>query len=120
MFGPDATCRNGVLLVNLPYAGVQHPSLALGLLHARLAEAGIPVRSYYANLDFAGAYADKVGGLRKLIDYFAHFQETPYLVAAVNGGGIAVQFVLRNATGCPKGILSNHAVSRRAGNAARY
>ena len=65
------------MLVNLPYAGVQHPSLSLGLLHARLAEAGIPVRSYYANLDFAGAYADKVGGLRKLIDYFAHFQETP-------------------------------------------
>ena len=76
MFGPNETCRDGVLLVNMPYAGIKHPSLALGVLHALLEGAGVSVRSYYANLDFAGTYSEHVGGLHILAANNTYFRET--------------------------------------------
>ncbi|MDR2705972.1 MAG: RiPP maturation radical SAM C-methyltransferase [Planctomycetaceae bacterium] len=68
--------QHGVLLVNMPFADVRRPSLALGILHALLKQAGIPVQSLYANLDFANAYAAKVGGVLELIKYGIIFGET--------------------------------------------
>jgi magnesium-protoporphyrin IX monomethyl ester (oxidative) cyclase len=68
--------RHGVLLVNMPFADVKHPSLALGILHALLKQAGIPVQSLYANLNFANTYTPKVGGLLELVRYCIIFGET--------------------------------------------
>ena len=42
-----------VILVSMPYAAVERPSIALGLLSAELRGAGIEVESRYACLDFA-------------------------------------------------------------------
>jgi ribosomal peptide maturation radical SAM protein 1 len=42
-----------VYLVSMPYAAVERPSIALGLLSAELRGAGITVESRYACLDFA-------------------------------------------------------------------
>jgi magnesium-protoporphyrin IX monomethyl ester (oxidative) cyclase len=42
-----------VILVSMPYAAVERPSIALGLLTAELRGAGITVESRYACLDFA-------------------------------------------------------------------
>jgi len=42
-----------VLLVSMPYAAVERPSIALGLLTAELRGAGIGVETRYACLDFA-------------------------------------------------------------------
>ena len=57
--GPDKTASAGldIALVNMPYAGVERPSISIGLLHRILADAGFAVRSDYANLRFA----DSVG-----------------------------------------------------------
>ena len=44
-----------VCLVQMPYAALERPSLALGLLHAQVESAGIACRSVYANLPFARA-----------------------------------------------------------------
>ena len=50
-----------VRLIQLPFAAIERPSLGLGLLSARLKQAGISTEVDYANLDFAarvglGAY----------------------------------------------------------------
>src|SRR5262245_53191357 len=37
----------------MPFAGVERPSVALGLLTASLRSAGLPVQSLYANIGFA-------------------------------------------------------------------
>jgi ribosomal peptide maturation radical SAM protein 1 len=50
-----------VVFVQMPFAGVERPSLALGLLTASLRAAGIATESVYANI----AFAEKVG----LLDY---------------------------------------------------
>ncbi|HEV7921348.1 MAG TPA: RiPP maturation radical SAM C-methyltransferase [Thermoanaerobaculia bacterium] len=42
-----------VCLVSMPYAAVERPSIALGLLSAELRAAGVDVQSRYACLDFA-------------------------------------------------------------------
>ncbi len=42
-----------VCLVSMPYAAVERPSIALGLLTAELRGAGISVGTHYASLDFA-------------------------------------------------------------------
>ncbi|HEU5412395.1 MAG TPA: hypothetical protein VFW31_01505, partial [Candidatus Angelobacter sp.] len=42
-----------VVLVNMPFAEVQRPSIALGLLHASLRETEIRSEVVYANLAFA-------------------------------------------------------------------
>ena len=42
-----------VCLVSMPFAAVERPSIALGLLQAILAEAGISATSLYANISFA-------------------------------------------------------------------
>ena len=42
-----------VCLVNMPYADVVRPSLALGILQALLRESGVSAESVYANLIFA-------------------------------------------------------------------
>ena len=46
-----------VLFLQMPFAGLERPSLALGLFTASLREARIPVQSIYANLSFA----EKIG-----------------------------------------------------------
>lgn len=46
-----------VCLVQMPYGPLEHPSIALGVLHASLRGAGISSRVLYANLQFA----DQVG-----------------------------------------------------------
>lgn len=45
--------RADVCLVNMPYASLNRPSLALGLLKAVLERAGIPTAVVYSNLAFA-------------------------------------------------------------------
>lgn len=42
-----------VVLVTMPWASVRQPSLQLGILGARLAQAGIDARALYANLELA-------------------------------------------------------------------
>lgn len=42
-----------MVLVNMPYAGIERPSISIGLLHRILTDAGFTVRSDYANLRFA-------------------------------------------------------------------
>lgn len=42
-----------VVLVSMPYAAIEHPSIALGYLSAGLKRRGISVRSVYANVMFA-------------------------------------------------------------------
>ncbi len=42
-----------VALVNMPFATIRHPSIQIGLLQAHGCRADIPLRSLYANLDFA-------------------------------------------------------------------
>ncbi len=42
-----------VCLVCMPFAAIERPSLALGLLQALLEEAGVPCRSLYPNLEWA-------------------------------------------------------------------
>ncbi len=39
-----------IVLVQMPYAGVEHPSIALGILQATLTRQGLACSSYYANL----------------------------------------------------------------------
>lgn len=46
-----------VALVQMPFAGVERPSIALGIISAALKEAGISTRSVYANISFG----DQVG-----------------------------------------------------------
>lgn len=48
-----AGCERDVVLVAMPYASVERPSLALGILAAVLAEAGISSRVVHGNLMFA-------------------------------------------------------------------
>jgi ribosomal peptide maturation radical SAM protein 1 len=45
-----------IMLVNMPYASLARPSLALGLLQAVLSKAGFSARSLYANLFFLDNY----------------------------------------------------------------
>ena len=47
-----------VCLVSMPFAALERPSLALGLLQARLEEAGLSCRSLYPNLE----WSPRVGG----------------------------------------------------------
>src|SRR3977135_4315178 len=42
-----------VCLVGMPFAAIERPSIALGLLQAILKQDGIPTTSIYANLNFA-------------------------------------------------------------------
>jgi len=49
------TGRHDVCFVLMPHAPIQRPSIALGLLQARLNQAGIPTTTRYANLAFAEA-----------------------------------------------------------------
>ncbi|MEX4005367.1 RiPP maturation radical SAM C-methyltransferase [Paraburkholderia sp. EG285A] len=52
--GTDNASRSmDLVLVNMPYAGIERPSLSIGLLHRILTDAGFDVRSEYANLHFA-------------------------------------------------------------------
>lgn len=46
-----------VVFLQMPFAGLERPSLALGLFTAALREAGIPLETIYANL----AFAEKIG-----------------------------------------------------------
>lgn len=46
-----------IVLVNMPYGYLPAPSLALGLLKARLVDAGLPTETRYANI----AFAEKIG-----------------------------------------------------------
>lgn len=41
-----------IVLVQMPYAAIEHPSLALGLLHTEMERRGLPCRSLYPNLDW--------------------------------------------------------------------
>ncbi|MBX3166925.1 MAG: RiPP maturation radical SAM C-methyltransferase [Candidatus Eremiobacteraeota bacterium] len=41
-----------IVLVQMPYAAIEHPSLALGLLHTEMQRRGLPCRSLYPNLDW--------------------------------------------------------------------
>lgn len=52
-----------VLLVTMPWATLDTPSLALGILHEVAREAGATVRTRYVNLDFFD-WASRVTGLR--------------------------------------------------------
>ncbi len=45
--------RSVISLVCMPYVAIEHPSIGLGLLKARLLEAGIASEVHYANLLFA-------------------------------------------------------------------
>jgi len=49
----DARCSADVVLVSLPFGILHSPSLALGILQARLNAAGISAMSRYLTLDFA-------------------------------------------------------------------
>lgn len=49
-----------VLFVNMPFMHIKFPSLALGILHALLKEAGVSSRVVYANLLFAECLSIKV------------------------------------------------------------
>ena len=42
-----------IILLNMPYSAVEHPSLALGLVHQYLTDYGYRVKTEYANLAFA-------------------------------------------------------------------
>lgn len=41
-----------IVLVQMPYAAIEHPSLALGLLQSEMQRRGLPCRSIYPNLDW--------------------------------------------------------------------
>jgi hypothetical protein len=47
------TAKMDICLVSMPYAAIERPSIALGLLTAELRAAGIDVQARYACLDFA-------------------------------------------------------------------
>lgn len=51
--GKASTGNSDVVLAFMPFAPITHPSLALGCLSGALHHAGIPVRNFYFNLDFA-------------------------------------------------------------------
>ncbi len=51
----QASAQPEVILVNMPFAEVQRPSIALGLLQAALGETPIGCAAVYANFDFAEA-----------------------------------------------------------------
>lgn len=63
---------NEVLFVQMPFASVERPSLALGLLASALREDGIPVGTVYANI----AFAETVG----LASYFLVGQCAPHML----------------------------------------
>ncbi len=53
MTNPKWPPMSDVVLVLMPFAALERPSLALGLLKSCLRKAGVPARVEYANLDFA-------------------------------------------------------------------
>ena len=68
--------RSAVVLVQMPYSGVDRPSIALGLLKAYLSAAGIPSEVVYGNL----AFASEIG-----VDVYQAFEETPPDAAVMAG-----------------------------------
>jgi ribosomal peptide maturation radical SAM protein 1 len=81
--GEAGTSRDvDVYLVCMPYAAIQRPSLALGVLKASLAGTGIRCAVQYANLDFAARF-----GLETLSLLF--FQRTDSLIGEWTFAGAA-------------------------------
>jgi ribosomal peptide maturation radical SAM protein 1 len=60
-----------IILINMPFAAIEHPSLALGLLQNYSLAYGNPVETVYANLEFA-----KIIGLSQFADIDGTFQES--------------------------------------------
>ncbi|MDR2115506.1 MAG: RiPP maturation radical SAM C-methyltransferase [Planctomycetaceae bacterium] len=60
-----------ILLVDMPFSSLSSPSLGLGILQAKLKEAKINSRTYYANLLFWEQYIPPDESL-EMIDYIIH------------------------------------------------